>query len=318
MFIEGVFTIKTGVDFVKRENIMKKYTQKGSVLIEYIIILSFIACLAIFFSYRSWGLDPYIHNAKQQIIAALGFGDGNNYEVAIVDKDPIFSGGGTSGFTGTINNVSGNWSWKDLYTNDKTDDNGAACGSFFLKDGELGEDASKYQQNSYNVSKLAEGLLKNIYTGSVDTTSWAFTEGSGPNTQSLNLYWSNYDWSQFADSGKQIPILQMCQEKPKDKNSPVNYYVAYANVDSNGNIALKNEAAALKGDVTYISPSGDKVTLNGDKKTEVVYIQRFETSSNQLSSSLAYSDFNSAQAAYMKAVQEFNQNNPGNQITMTK
>ena len=304
---------------MKKIKMMKKYVQNGSVLIEYIIILSFIACLAVFFSFRSWGLDAHIHNAKQQIIAALGFGDGNNYEVAIVDKNPVFSGSGKQGVTGTINNIANGteWSWKDLYTNDKTDDNGAACGSFFLKNGEPGEDATKYQQNSYNVSKYAESLLNGIYTGSIATTSWAFTEGCGTNTQSLNLYWSNYDWSQFTGSNKQIPILQMCQEKPKDKNSPVNYYVAYANLDSNGNIALNNEAAALKGNVTYISPSGDKVTLKGDKKTEVIDIQRFETSSNQLDSSLAYSDFNSAQAAYMKAVQEFNQNNPGHKITMT-
>lgn len=325
MFIEGVFTIKTGIAFMKRENIMKKYTQKGSVLIEYIIILSFIACLAIFFSYRSWGLDPYIHNAKQQIIAALGFGDGNNYEVAIVDKLPNFSGTkqteGTDKVSGTINNkVNGKteWTWRDLYTNDGKGEGDAACGSFFL-DSDNNTEAinDKYFQNSATTSEYAEKLLAGLNTGSVDTTSWAFTEGHGENNQSLNLYWSNYNWSDFA--GKNVPILQMNQEKPGTSSAgPTQYYVVMANIDNNGNIKLKNQAAALDGKVTYITQSGDRVELSGTKSVTNDGINRFETSSNQLSSSLAYSDFNSAQAAYMKAVQEFNQNNPGNQITMTK
>ena len=308
---------------MRKIKIMKKYVQNGSVLIEYIIILSFIACLAVFFSFRSWGLDAHIHNAKQQIMTALGFGDGNNYEVAIVDKLPDFTGNGTTDegkkVSGTINNnINGKtqWTWKDLYTSDGKTASDAACGSFFLDESNNTDSFNDdYFNNSKTTSEYAEKLLSQLNTGSVATTSWAFTEGYGNNSQSLNLYWSNYDWSQFAGSGKQIPILQMNQEKP-GPDSPTSYYVAMANVDSNGNISLRNQAAALAGNVTYVTPSGEKVNLNGNNVVKNDGINRFETSSNQLSSSLAYSDFNSAQAAYMKAVQEFNQNNPDNKITM--
>lgn len=302
---------------MKRENIMKKYTQKGSVLTEYVIILSFIAGLAIFFSYRSWGFNPYIYTAKAHILAALGFGDGNNYDIVNVDKFPSFAGTGTGGLTGTIHNVDGTWSWRDLYTNDLTNGSGASCGSYYLNLESKPVDMNQvFYNNSKNVSEYASQLLAGIGTGAVDTVSWAFTEGYGNNSQSLNLYWSNYNWSDFA--GQTVPILQMSQENPHKANSPVNYYVAYANVDANGNLQLKNQAAALGGEVTYISPSNDKVSLNGDTKMGNDGTDRFATSSNKLSSDLAYSDFNAAQAAYMNAVKEFNQNNPGNQIIMIK
>lgn len=313
-------TIRNGDAFMKRENILKRYGEKGSVLIEYIIILSFIAGLAIFFSYRSWGLNPYIYTARAQILVALGFGDGNNYDIVNVEKFPGFTGTGTGGLTGTIHNLdsSKEWSWRDLYTNDDLNKaSGAACGSFFLDENNKDKFTDKkYFTNSKNVSEYASQLLAGIGTGAVDTVSWAFTEGYGNNSQSLNLYWSNYNWSDFA--GQTVPILQMSQENPHNVNSPVNYYVAYANVDTNGNLQLKNQAAALGGEVTYISPSNDKVSLNGDKKIGNDGTDRFETSSNKLSSDLAYSNFNAAQAAYMNAVKEFNQNNPGNQIIMIK
>lgn len=304
---------------MRKIKIMKKYVQKGSVLIEYIIILSFIACLAIFFSYRSWGLNPYIYTARAQILAALGFGDGNNYDIVSVEKFPGFTGKGTGGLTGTIHNLdsSKNWSWRDLYTNDDTNGSGASCGSYYLNLESKPDGMNQgFYNNSKNVSEYAFQLLAGIGTGAVDTVSWAFTEGYGANSQSLNLYWSNYNWSDFA--GQTVPILQMSQENPHNANSPVNYYVAYANVDENGNLQLKNQAAALGGAVTYISSSNDKVTLNGDTFVKNDGTDRYQTSSNQLSPSLAYSDFNAAQAAYMNAVKEFNQNNPSNQIIMIK
>lgn len=299
--------------------IMKKYTQKGSVLIEYIIILSFIACLAIFFSYRSWGLNPYIYTARAQILAALGFGDGNNYDIVSVEKFPGFTGKGTGGLTGTIHNLdsSKNWSWRDLYTNDDTNASGASCGSYYLNlESKPDGMDQKFYNNSKNVSEYASQLIAGIGTGAVDTVSWAFTEGYGSNSQSLNLYWSNYNWSDFA--GQTVPILQMSQENPHISTSPVNYYVAYANVDANGNLQLKNQAAALGGEVTYISPSNEKVSLSGDTPMGNDGTDRFATSSNKLSSDLAYSNFNDAQTAYMNAVKEFNQNNPSNQIIMIK
>ena len=68
--------------------------------------------------------------------------------------------------------------------------------------------------------------------GGVDPMSWAFSEGCGTNSQSLNLYWSNCEWGDYV--GGQVPIMQM----NKDANGDVKYYVAMANVGDNGSLAL--------------------------------------------------------------------------------
>ena len=139
--------------------------------------------------------------------------------------------------------------------------------------------------------------------GGVDPVSWAFTEGCGKETQSLNLYWSNCDWTAYHD--KKVPIMQMNQEA----GGNVKYYVAMANVDSNGNLGLWNEAAALKGDVTYFGPGGTQQPLSSDPSGKApTNYNGVETSSNALAniSGLAFDNYNEAQKAYYELVDQHN------------
>ena len=138
--------------------------------------------------------------------------------------------------------------------------------------------------------------------GGVDPVSWAFTEGCGETTQSLNLYWSNCDWNECA--GGKVPIMQMNQEA----NGQRKYYVAMANVGENGSIALWNEAAALKGDVTYFGPGGKKQDLSCDADGEAPKNYNYAaTASKKLENSgLAFTDYNEAQKVYYELVTQNN------------
>ena len=99
--------------------------------------------------------------------------------------------------------------------------------------------------------------------------------------------------------------MQMNQEA----GGKVKYYVAMANVGENGSIALWNEAAALKGDVTYFGPGGMTKPLSSasDGKAPANY-NGVETSSNALAniSGLAFDNYNEAQKVYYDLVAKNN------------
>ena len=138
--------------------------------------------------------------------------------------------------------------------------------------------------------------------GGVDPVSWAFTEGYGENTQSLNLYWSNCDWTAYPD--KKVPIMQMNQEA----GGKVKYYVAMANVDKDGNLGLWNQAAALKGTVTYFGPEGTTQTLSSATSGQAPANNNgVDTASKKLENSgLAFDNYNDAQKAYYELVTQNN------------
>ena len=140
--------------------------------------------------------------------------------------------------------------------------------------------------------------------GGVDPMSWAFTEGCGTNTQSLNLYWSNSDWKSIGEGS--VPIIQMNKEADSDK---AQYYVAMANVQG-GKLQLWNQAAALKGEVSYVDAStGDMVKLKYDSNQAPANNGSAQTSSQYLNnhySDMAFTDFNAAQKAYYDLVSKHN------------
>ena len=137
--------------------------------------------------------------------------------------------------------------------------------------------------------------------GGVDPISWAFTEGYGNNTQSLNLYWSNSDWESIGRGP--VPIIQMNKEAGSDKTQ---YYVAMANVQD-GKLQLWNQAAALKGDVSYVdATTGGMVNMTCDATGTPTDGKHVNTASQKLDSTLAFTDFNDAQKAYYDLVSKHN------------
>ena len=219
--------------------------------------------------------------------------------VVNVDSSKWINFGGTG--EGSANLGSGNfgenggWTWKDIYTDDNGD---RYAGSAFLECG---------KPNSENASAAAKQLIDAMFEqgsfGGVDPVSWAFTEGCGEKTQSLNLYWSNCDWTAYSD--KKVPIMQMNQEADGVKK----YYVAMANVDNNGNLGLWNQAAALKGEVTYYGPGGMTKPLSSTTSGQApANYNGVETSSHALAniSGLAFDNYNEAQKAYYDLVAQHN------------
>lgn len=261
---------------------LKKFMkQTGVAMTEYAVLLAFVAAIgASFFSGN--GLSNSITGAVSKAVYAL------NSNIKFVDKEnqPHFGGTGSGKLSGLGSGTfDGNWSWNKIWTND-TD---AFSGSAYL------EEEGKSGTASKAALQLIEQMREAGSFGSVDPVSWAFTEGFGSGNQSLNLYWSDSDWKN-APNGTQVPIMQMNMEK--DGN--VKYYVAMANV-SDGKLQLWNDAAALKGNVSYVNASnGSMVDLNGGT-TKPGNNGAAETSSINISKNhtdLAFTDFNDAQKAY--------------------
>ena len=275
---------------------LKKFLkQTGVAMTEYAVLLAFVAAVGASFTSDS-GLSSGISGAVSKVVSVFGYFGG--YKEVADGNQPNFAGKGQSalGGLGSGNFAAGSWSWDKIYTNDS----GQEAGSAFLEDGN--NDASQ------SASKYAKELLDQMYAagsfGGVDPMSWAFTEGCGTNTQSLNLYWSNSDWKSIRDGS--VPIIQMNQEAGSNK---VQYYVAMANVEG-GKLQLWNQAAALKGDVSYVNAStGGMVTLKYDSDQAPANNGSAQTSSQYLKNhhpGMAFTDFNAAQKAYYDLVSKNN------------
>ena len=270
---------------------LKKYLkQTGVAMTEYAVLLAFVAAVGASFTSDS-GLSSGISGAVSKVVSVFGYFGG--YKEVADGNQPNFAGKGQSalGGLGSGNFAAGRWSWDKIYTNDS----GQEAGSAFLEDGN--NDASQ------SASKYAKELLNQMYEagsfGGVDPMSWAFTEGFGTGTQSLNLFWSNADWSAY--TGSSVPVIQM----NKEANGEVKYYVAMANVGSNGSIELFNQAAALKGNVTYYGPSGVTESFNCNPPNPKDS-DKYANSSVKLNGNLAFSDFNEAQKVYYELVNKNN------------
>lgn len=270
---------------------LKKYLkQTGVAMTEYAVLLAFVAAVGASFTSDS-GLSSGISGAVSKVVSVFGYFGG--YKEVADGNQPNFAGKGQTELKGlgSGNFASGSWSWDKIYTND----DGQEAGSAFLEDGN--NDASQ------SASKYAKELLNQMYEagsfGGVDPMSWAFTEGFGTGTQSLNLFWSNADWSAY--TGSSVPVIQM----NKEANDQVKYYVAMANVGSNGSIELFNQAAALKGNVTYYGPSGVTESFNCDPR-DPQNSDKYANSSVKLNGNLAFSDFNEAQKVYYELVNKNN------------
>ena len=257
---------------------------------EYAVLLAFVAAVGASFTSDS-GLSSSISGAVSKVVSVFGYFGG--YKEVAAGNQPNFDGRGQDVLDGLGSGhfASGNWSWEKIYT----DDSGQEAGSAFLEDG---NDKSKL------ASTYAKELLDQMYNagsfGGVDPMSWAFTEGFGTGTQSLNLFWSNADWSAYTESS--VPVIQM----NKEANGNVQYYVAMANVGSNGSIGLFNEAAALKGDVTYYGPSGVTQSFSCNPTNPQKSDKYANSSVNLNNSGLAFTDFNEAQKAYYDLVSKNN------------
>ena len=267
---------------------LKKFLkQTGVAMTEYAVLLAFVAAVGASFTSDS-GLSSSISGAVSKVVSVFGYFGG--YKEVAEGKQPNFTGKGQGAFSGLGSGTfdeNGGWSWDKIYT----DDAGQEAGSAFL---ENGNDKSKL------ASEYAKQLLDQLYEagsfGGVDPMSWAFTEGYGTGTQSLNLYWSNSDWKSI-DNGT-VPIIQMNKEVGSDK---AQYYVAMANVQD-GKLQLWNQAAALKGDVSYVNAStGEMVNLNCSTTNAPANDGSAKTSSQYLNNNyqgMAFTDFNEAQKAY--------------------
>ena len=258
---------------------------------EYAVLLAFVAAVGASFTSDS-GLSSGISGAVSKVVSVFGYFGG--YKEVAAGNEPHFSGTGSGVLSGIEfgTHESDKWSWKNIYTNDS----GQEAGSAFLEDG---------NKQSQLASKYAKELLDQMYKagsfGGVDPVSWAFTEGCGTNTQSLNLYWSNSDWKSIEQGS--VPIIQMNKEAGSDK---AQYYVAMANVEG-GKLQLWNQAAALKGDVSYVdATTGGMVNMTCDATGTPTDGQKVNTASQNLSSSLAFTDFNEAQKAYYDLVSKNN------------
>ena len=270
---------------------LKKYLkQTGVAMTEYAVLLAFVAAVGASFTSDS-GLSSSISGAVSKVVSVFGYFGG--YKEVAEGKQPNFTGKGQGAFSGLGSGTfdeNGGWSWDKIYT----DDAGQEAGSAIL---ENGNDKSKL------ASEYAKQLLDQLYEagsfGGVDPMSWAFTEGYGTGSQSLNLFWSNADWSAY--TGSSVPVIQM----NKEANGEVKYYVAMANVGSNGSIELFNQAAALKGNVTYYGPSGVTESFNCDPR-DPQNSDKYANSSVKLNGNLAFSDFNEAQKTYYDLVSKHN------------
>lgn len=273
---------------------LKKFLkQTGVAMTEYAVLLAFVAAVGASFTSDS-GLSSGISGAVSKVVSVFGYFGG--YKEVAEGKQPNFTGKGQGAFSGLGSGTfdeNGGWSWDKIYT----DDAGQEAGSAFL---ENGNDKSKL------ASEYAKQLLDQLYEagsfGGVDPMSWAFTEGYGTGTQSLNLYWSNSDWKSI-DNGT-VPIIQMNKEAGKDT---AQYYVAMANV-KDGKLQLWNQAAALKGEVSYVNAStGEMVDMTCDATGSApANGTNVNTASQKLDSSLAFSNYNDAQKAYYDLVSKHN------------
>ena len=273
--------------------IKNRLKQRGAALVEYAVLLSFVCAVGWSFVGSNNGMTGSIGSIIHSVERLLGMNG-----VVNVDKSNWIDFDGTGkgwAFLGS-GNKNGGWTWKDIYTDDKGD---RYAGSAFL--------GSEAAPNSQAASEAAKQLIDAMFNegkfGGVDPVSWAFTEGCGKETQSLNLYWSNCDWTAYPN-GK-VPIMQMNQEANGDRK----YYVAMANVDSNGNLGLWNEAAALKGDVTYFGPGGKKQNLSSASEGAAPKDYNdvnTATASKRLDSSLVFDNYNEAQKAYYELVAQNN------------
>ena len=270
--------------------IKNRLKQRGAALVEYAVLLSFVCAVGWSFVGSNNGMTGSIGSIIHSVERLLGM----NGVVNVDDGNWINFGGTGTGKASIANKTfDGNWTWKDIWT----DDSGTRyAGSAFLESDD---------PNSKNASAAAKQLIDAMFNegsfGGVDPVSWAFTEGYEANgcKQSLNLYWSNCDWKDYSD-GK-VPIMQMNQEA----GGKVKYYVAMANVGENGSIALWNEAAALKGDVTYFGPGGEKQDFRSNPSGQApTNYNGVATSSHALAniSGLAFDNYNDAQKAYYELV----------------
>lgn len=271
---------------------LKKYLkQTGVAMTEYAVLLAFVAAVGASFTSDS-GLSTGISGAVSKVVSVFGYFGG--YKEVADGNQPNFAGKGQSalGGLGSGQFASGSWSWDKIYTND----DGQEAASAFLDE----------QSKSGIASGYAKELLDQMYKagsfGGVDPMSWAFTEGCGTNTQSLNLYWSNSEWKSIEQGS--VPIIQMNKEAGSNK---VQYYVAMANV-KDGKLQLWNQAAALKDNVSYVNAvtgGMEKMTCNvtGSAPTDGT---RVNTASQNLNPSLAFTDFNAAQKAYYDLVNKHN------------
>ena len=272
---------------------LKKYLkQTGVAMTEYAVLLAFVAAVGASFTSDS-GLSSGISGAVSKVVSVFGYFGG--YKEVADGNQPNFAGKGQTELKGLGSGqfASGSWSWEKIYTNDS----GQEAGSAFLENG---------NKESQLASEYAKELLNQMYAagsfGGVDPMSWAFTEGCGTNTQSLNLYWSNSDWKNI-DNGT-VPIIQMNKEAGKDT---AQYYVAMANV-KDGKLQLWNQAAALKGEVSYVNAStGEMVDMKCDATGSApANGTNVNTASQKLDSSLAFSNYNDAQKAYYDLVSKHN------------
>ena len=275
--------------------IKNRLKQRGAALVEYAVLLSFVCAVGWSFVGSNNGMTGSIGSIIHSVERLLGM----NGVVNVDDSNWInFDGKGTGPASIANKIFNDGWTWSNIWTDDSGD---RYAGSAFLES----EDA-----NSKNASLAAKQLIDAMFNegsfGGVDPVSWAFTEGYEANgcKQSLNLYWSNSDWTKLP-TGSQVPIMQMNQAA----GGNVKYYVAMANVGENGSIALWNEAAALKGNVTYYGPGGTQQPLwsNPSGKAPTNY-NDVATSSNALAniSGLAFTDYNEAQKAYYDLVAKNN------------
>lgn len=273
--------------------IKNRLKQRGAALVEYAVLLSFVCVVGWSFVGSNNGMTGSIGSIIHSVERLLGMNG-----VVNVDSSKWINFEGKLSGELTLNgkkDENGQWSWSNIYTDDKGD---RYAGSAFLECGKT---------NSENASAAAKQLIDAMFNegsfGGVDPVSWAFTEGCGETTQSLNLYWSNCDWTAYPN-GK-VPIMQMNQEANGDRK----YYVAMANVDSNGNLGLWNEAAALKGTVTYVGPGGTEQILSSASEGEAPKNYNdvnTATASKKLDSSLVFDNYNEAQKAYYELVAQNN------------
>lgn len=272
----------------------KKYLkQTGVAMTEYAVLLAFVAAIGASFTSDS-GLSSSISGAVSKVVSVFGYFGG--YKEVAAGNQPHFTGTGSGKLTGieSGSHTADQWSWAQVYTNDKDQE----AASAFLDAGGKSGIASGY----------AKQLLDQMYAagsfGGVDPMSWAFTEGCGTNTQSLNLYWSNSDWKNI-DNGT-VPIIQMNKEAGSGE---AQYYVAMANV-KDGKLQLWNQAAALKGDVSYVNAAtGEMVNLNCSADTAPANNGTAQTSSQYLNKNyqgMAFSNYNDAQKAYYDLVSKNN------------
>ena len=228
--------------------IKNRLKQRGAALVEYAVLLSFVCVVGWSFVGSNNGMTGSIGSIIHSVERLLGMNG-----VVNVDSSKWINFEGKLSGDLTLNgkkDENGQWSWSNIYTDDNGD---RYAGSAFLECDKT---------NSVNASEAAKQLIDAMYEkgsfGGVDPVSWAFTEGYEANgcKQSLNLYWSNSDWKSL-EKGSQVPIMQMNQES----GGEVKYYVAMANVGENKSIALWNQAAALKGTVTYFNPQGQPTEI---------------------------------------------------------